>query len=256
MLTLKIGVIGAGRLGSAFIEGLSKYHEVNVYDPNVEKISKIKGLKVMPSNEALASASDIILIAVKPKDVAETLSSIAKLVEDKLVVSVAAGVTIKKLESLGAKHVIRLMPNIAISVEEGMLAYSLNPNASSYEEEFVKTFERLGKCLNVKEGYLDAITVCSGSGPAFIAAFADAIVKEAVAHGLDENIARIAVAQTLVGTGKLMLRGRKATDIIHQVASPGGVTEEGLKILESHGVRDKIAEAMRFAIKKTSQLSK
>lgn len=253
---MKIGIIGAGRLGSAFIAGLSKYYELNVFDPNSEKLVRLKAVKVMPSNEALVLNSDIILVAVKPKDIMELIGPIAPLLGTRLLVSVAAGVSIKKLEMLGVKNIIRLMPNIGIAVEEGMLAYSIAPGSSQFENMFVKTFEKLGRCLNVKEEYLDAITVCSGSGPAFVAAFADAMVKEAIAQGLDESVAKIAVAQTLVGTGKLMLGGKSAHEIIHQVASPGGVTEEGLRILESHGVKDKIAEAMRFAIKKTSQLTK
>ncbi|MEK6982643.1 MAG: pyrroline-5-carboxylate reductase [Candidatus Micrarchaeota archaeon] len=254
-----IGIIGAGRLGSAFAEAFAKSYKIIVSDPNkenLERFKKIKNIQTTTDNIELATKSDFVLIAVKPKDFDLVVAPIAKALENKLLISFAAAVNINRIESLGIKNVIRVMPNICVSVDEGLLAYSLGKHASTYEKQFLDSFSKIGKCLKMDEKLIDPITVCSGSGPAFIAYFADAIAEEAKSNGLDYELAMQAVAQTLVGTGKLLLSGKRAQEIITQVASPGGVTEEGLKILDKNQVKEKIKESIRFAMKKTIEMGK
>lgn len=252
-----IGIIGAGRLGSAFAEAFSKDYKIVISDPNkenLERFNKTKNYSTTTDNSELVKHSDIILIAVKPKDFDSVVAPLVKGLENKLLVSFAAAVNIKRIESLGVKNVIRVMPNICVSVNEGLLAYSLGTNAAKYEKQFLDAFSKIGKCLKMDEKLLDPITACSGSGPAFIAYFADAIAEEAKENSLDYKLAMQAVAQTLIGTGKLLLSGKKANEIINQVASPGGITEEGLRIMDKNQVKEKIKESIKFAMKKTIEL--
>ena len=140
-----IGIIGAGRLGSAFAEAFAKSYKIIVSDPNkenLERFKKIKNIQTTTDNIELATKSDFVLIAVKPKDFDLVVAPIAKALENKLLISFAAAVNINRIESLGIKNVIRVMPNICVSVDEGLLAYSLGKHASTYEKQFLDSFSK------------------------------------------------------------------------------------------------------------------
>src|SRR5262249_30204608 len=148
--------------------------------------------------------------------------------EARLLVSCAAGVPIRKLESWGARKVIRIMPNICAEVGEAVIAYSLHPEAEAREKDFLTAVSALGMGIKTDESHLDPITATSGSGPAFVAFFAEAMIEEAVRNGLERETAERCVAQTLLGTGLLMKSGWSTERIRKTVASPGGTTESGL----------------------------
>lgn len=252
---MRIGIIGAGRLGTVFARALSKDHEVLVNDrdmDNVKKLSLDIGIKPV-KNISEFSKLEMVIVAVKPAAVQEVISQIK---DAQLIVSCAAGLTIKKLESFGSGNIIRIMPNIAAEVNEAVIAYSLHPEMEHKEKAFLTAFSALGLCIKIDESQLDPITAASGSGPAFIAYFAQAMIDEAISQGLHPSVAQKAVAQTLVGTGKLMLSGYDTKKVIDTVASPGGTTEAGLRMLEQSGVKKAIREAAGFSTQKAREIGK
>jgi len=256
----KIAIIGGGRLGSTLAVALSKKYSVVVSDPNSEQLFALskKGKNIsttLVNQEAADASSAIVILAVKPTAIVSTIDSMKSALAGKLLVSCAAGTPIKKIEGIGAPRVIRVMPNICAEVGQGMFAYALGSGATIEDEErFLMVFSQLGKCLRVEEKDLNAITAASGSGPAFFAFFAKAIYEAAKEAGLSDDVATITVAQTLLGTGELLLYSKSFDDVIKTVASPGGTTEAGLKMLESRGVTAAIKEAVKNAIEKAKEL--
>jgi len=261
MVREKIAIIGGGRLGSTLAVALSKRHKIVISDPNSDRLfelsKKSKNIDTTLVNVEAADLGALVVLAVKPSIVAESIDSMKSSLTEKLLVSCAAGTSIKKIESAGAVRVIRMMPNICAEVGEAMLAYSVGTNATEEDERhFISVFSGIGKCVKVNENDLDSITVASGSGPAFFSFFAKAVYSAAVENGLSPDMAKIAVGQTLVGTGKLLLAGKDFDDIIKTVASPGGTTEAGLNALHAEGVEPTIAKAVAEGIKKAKEMEK
>jgi pyrroline-5-carboxylate reductase len=252
---MRIAIIGIGRLGGVFARVLAKSHELLLIDRDFENARNVASeLGAQPVKDlSQANSCDMAIIAVKPAHVEEVAK---QLKGANLVVSCAAGVPIRKFESWGVRSVIRVMPNICAEVEEAVIAYSLHPETEKKEKVFLTAFSSLGMCIKTDESHLDPITAASGSGPAFVAFFAQAMIEEAVANGLSSETAERCVAQTLVGTGKLMLSGWSAKKVMETVASPGGTTEAGLKMLEQKSANKAIHEAIRFATAKARELGK
>ncbi len=252
---MRIAIVGIGRLGSVFARVLSKSHELLLVDRDFKNAATIASeLGALPVKDlSMVKTADMIIIAVKPAHVEEV---VRQLVGAPLIVSCAAGVPIGKLESWGAENVIRVMPNICAEVESAVIAYSLHPEVERKEKVFLTAFSSLGLCIKTDESHLDPITAASGSGPAFVAFFAEAMIEEAVKSGLTRETAEKCVAQTFLGTGKLMRSGWSTKKIIETVASPGGTTEAGLKMLEQKGADKAIHEAVRFATQKARELGK
>jgi pyrroline-5-carboxylate reductase len=252
---MKIAIVGVGRLGSVFAKALSENHELVLLDRDLVHAKEVANETGAKAEEDLEKAleSDMVIVSVKPAHVEEVVRQVGNA---QLLVSCAAGVPIRKLESWGGKTIIRIMPNICAQCNEAVIAYSLHPEAEKMEKRFLSAFSSLGLCLKTDESHLDPLTGASGSGPAFMAFFAEAMIEEAIRQGLDRELAEKAVAQTLVGTGKLMLSGWSTQKITETVASPGGTTEAGLKMLEGKSVHKAIHEAMHFAIAKARELGK
>jgi pyrroline-5-carboxylate reductase len=252
---MRIAIIGIGRLGSVFARVLSRGHELLLIDRDFEAARVVASeIGAQPIKDiAEARTCDMAIITVKPAHVEEVVRQIK---DAQLIVSCAAGVPIRKLESFGAERVIRVMPNICAEVGEAVIAYSLHPEVEKKEKVFMTAFSSLGMCVKTDESHLDTITGASGSGPAFVAFFAEAMIEEAVKNGLARETAEKCVAQTFLGTGKLMRSGWSAQKIIETVASPGGTTEAGLKMLESKGANKAIHEAVRYAAHKARELGK
>jgi pyrroline-5-carboxylate reductase len=252
---MRIAIIGIGRLGSVFARALTRGHELLLIDKDFENARVVATeLGAQPIKDiAQARTCDMVIITVKPAHVEEVVRQV---LDAPLIVSCAAGVPIKKLESWGAERIIRVMPNICAEVGEAVIAYALHPEAEKKEKVFLTAFSSLGLCIKTDESHLDPITAASGSGPAFVAFFAEAMIEEAVKSGLTRETAEKCVAQTFLGTGKLMISGWGTKKIIETVASPGGATEAGLKMLESKGTNTAIHDAIRFATNKARELGK
>jgi pyrroline-5-carboxylate reductase len=253
---MKITIVGVGRLGGVFARVFSKAHEVVLIDrdhAHALSVASETGAKA-EKDLAKAALSEMVVVTVKPAHLKEVIE---QLKGARLIVSCAAGIPIKTIESWGGTNVIRVMPNICAEANEAVIAYAVHPESESRVKPFLTAFSSLGMCFRADESHLDPLTAVSGSGPAFVAFLAQAMVDEAIAQGLDKELAEKAVAQTFVGTGKMMLSGEWPTKrIIETVASPGGTTEAGLRMLEEKKTNKAIHEAVRFATQKAKELGK
>ncbi|MFH1520297.1 MAG: pyrroline-5-carboxylate reductase [Candidatus Micrarchaeota archaeon] len=252
---MRIAIIGIGRLGTIIARALSEHHEVIILDRHPEHLVSISediGAKATDDTN-ITKYVDLVVVSVKPTQVEDVIK---KIPEANLIVSCAAGVSLKKLEGWGAKNVIRIMPNICAEVDQAVIAYTMRKETERKEKVFLTAFGALGMCLKVDENHIDPITAVSGSGPAFLAYFAQAMINGAISHGLSEEDAELVVAQNLVGTGALIKSGWSTKKIIETVASPGGTTEEGLKQLSEKGTDKSIHDAITFATVKAKELGK
>lgn len=260
----KIGIIGAGRMGSALVRGLlnAKVTKGSLLasDHDEEKLKllcKSTGIKMASDNRELVSKSDIVIISVKPKDAQKVLDEISDIVGEKLVISTVAGVPIARFEgSLKKARVVRIMPNILCSVGEGAIAFSLGSRVRRGDIRMVKELlDKLGTALELPEEMLDAVTGLSGSGPAFYSLVIKAMVDAGVEEGLSEDVALKLAAQTAKGVGKVLLEtGMSPEELMEMVRSPGGTTEAGLKKLEDMAVTGAFKEAVHAAVKRAKEL--
>jgi pyrroline-5-carboxylate reductase len=258
-----IGFIGGGNMAEALIKGMtgSGMRDVMVSEPREERgahLAETYGVKVSGDNREVVSSSDIVILAVKPQHMAEVLDEVGDLMTgEKTVVSIAAGITLSYFEQrLETTKIIRVMPNVAAMAQEGMSVLSLCECFPDREMSVIREiFMASGRVLVLPEKYLDAVTALSGSGPAFIALFVDAMMEAAGELGLGEDEARELVLQTLAGTSALLAGGMPPGELVEMVRSPGGTTHAGLEVFESRGFRDMVGEALRAAARRSRELA-
>ncbi|NJE00207.1 pyrroline-5-carboxylate reductase [Thermococcus sp. LS1] len=257
---MRIAVIGAGTIGGAVAKALAEAgHSVIATRRNTEKARWLEehGVRVIRNNVKAAEWAEVVFIAVKPNKVAGILEEIEKAIRGKLVVSLAAGIPLRSLKRLAPKaKFVRAMPNIAILVKESFTAYT----SDGLTDEDIKTVESLfssfGKCLQVEEEHMDAITGLSGSGPAYVSVFLEAMIYGGLRVGLSRDVAKLAAAQTLLGTAKLLLESENhPAEIRDMVITPGGTTIDGIFELEEGKIRTAIMKAVDAATKKSRILS-
>jgi pyrroline-5-carboxylate reductase len=262
-----IGIIGVGRIGNALIKGFLEAkvldkEQVIANDRGDKKLEILRtiGIQIGSKNFEVAEKSDAIIIAVKPKDIANVLQEIKEHAQDKLVISVAAGIRTNLIEEqIGGKvRVIRVMPNIACTVREAASVYCVGKYATSYDEETVRSlFEAIGTVFKLPEHLMDAVTGLSGSGPAYYFFIIKALAEAGANEGIPEEIAIKLAAQVAVGAGKTVLKEtRSLNELIDMVCSPGGTTIEGLKVLEQGKVAENLREAVKRATNRSKELSK
>lgn len=261
---ITIGFIGAGNMGSAIISGLASKNFIDrilLFDINAEKARSVGDkykVSVLESVEAVVSRSEIIIIAVKPDNVTGVLSSMGKIDKNKIVLSVAAGVKLESIEKvLGAnKKIIRVMPNTPALIGEGMSVISPNSSVDGNSLETVKEIFRFtGNILVLPEKHMDAVTGLSGSGPAYVFTFIQALADGGVKMGLPRREAEILSAQTVMGAAKMVLEsGQGPVELRNRVTSPGGTTIEGLHSLEKGGFSGLVMDAVEAATKKSRDL--
>ncbi|MEM2128395.1 MAG: pyrroline-5-carboxylate reductase [Candidatus Methanosuratincola sp.] len=266
----KIGLIGYGKMGSSLVLGGIKSGAVQkdsiiVYDLDSERsnIAKKHGLKVANSMGELLG-SDALILAVKPKDLPPLLQENRRSLVEKspLIISIVAGIRVERILSFlgnAPLRVVRVMPNIAAAVNEAMSAFYADGSVTKNDVAFVKSLlTGIGKSIRVeKEEDLDTITGISGSGPAYFALMIKILEKVAVEKGLREDVARMLAAQTCRGAAAMVLDGGYSpVDLIKMVASPGGTTEEALRVMEGKGFSEIVAEAISAAIEKSRTMNK
>lgn len=257
---MRIAVIGAGTIGSAIARALAEAgHEVRATRRHPEKAKWLEkhGVEIISDNVAAAEWAEVVFLAVKPGKVASVLEEVREKLEDTLLISVVAGVGLDYLKRLAPKaKVVRAMPNIAVLVKESFTAYStdLRGNDIKIVEELLSAF---GKCMRVEEEYMDAITGLSGSGPAYVTIFLEAMVYGGLRAGLPREVARKAALQTLLGTAKLLMEtNRHPAEVREWVITPGGTTIDGVFELEEGRLRTAVMKAVDAATKKSRILSK
>ena len=269
MLTEKIGVVGAGKIGSAIARGMIKAGLVtkdqvmasDVSDALRQAIAKELDIKIAPDNGQLCAFADVVILAVKPQIVGPVAKEIAKtLGKSKLLISVAAGVPISRIEAgleKGAR-VVRVMPNISCVVGAGAAGYAGGTNASAQDLEICGSIlNSFGVGLPVEEKYLDAVTGLSGSGPAYVFLFMEALADGGVQVGLTRDVALKLAMQTVYGAARMALESAKHLgELKDEVTSPGGTTIAGLYALEQRGFKGAVMEAIVNATRRSQELGK
>ncbi len=262
----RLGLVGAGNMGTGLIRGaieaeIISGQQVVFYDSEPERqetVGALLGHPVADSNRQVVESAQVVVVAVKPQVIASVLTPLEPVFrDDQLVVSIAAGVTLARLATLcGARPaIVRVMPNILCTIGEGAAAYSTDAKVSPEQRAFVEAlFGAVGTIVPVQEHLLDAVTGVSGSGPAFVALFIEALVDGAVAAGLPREAAVQLAAQTTRGTAQWVLEGRGAGELRDAVTSPGGTTVAGLRALEQKGLRSAAIEAVIAAARRSKEL--
>jgi len=259
VLTEKIGVIGAGKIGSAIARGVIRSGlaaKENVMASDVSDALRQAavnelGIKVTADNGALCDFADIIILAVKPQIVDTVTREIAKKLGTwKLLVSVAAGVPLSRIEAglAPGARVVRVMPNIACVVGAGAAGYAGGGHATAADLE---------KVMTVEEKYLDAVTGLSGSGPAYVYLFMEALADGGVQVGLARDVALKLAMQTVYGAAKMALESSKHLgELKDEVTSPGGTTIAGLYAMEQKGFHGIVMDAVVSATRRSHDLGK
>jgi len=264
---LKIGFLGAGKMATAlargFIRGeLAGPREIIASDP-VDAARKHfaaeVGAKTVTANAEVTKFAGVLILATKPDQVPAALAEIhGAFTEKHLLISIAAGVTLAKLEAVlpAGARVIRVMPNTPALVGAGASAFALGKSATVADGELAKRLLcAVGFALQVKESLLDAVTGLSGSGPAYVYQFIEALSDGGVAAGLPRDVATQLAAQTVLGGAKMVLEtGAHPGALKDQVTSPGGTTIEGLHALEKGKLRATVMSAVRAATEKSKKL--
>jgi len=262
----QVGVIGAGIMGEALIAALVKFgikpSSICVSEKRAERAEELINRYGVSACDLATnvSASDVLLLVVKPQDMASVLEEIKGSIKaGSLVITFAAGKSTSFISSiLGAGNpVIRVMPNTPSLVGVGMAGMSRGAGVSDSEAAFVSAFlGATGKVVEVAEELQDAITATSGSGPAYFFAFAEHMIEGAIALGLSKEVATTLTAQTMLGAATLLDQsGKSATTLRENVTSPNGVTAEALASLNDSDFAGIVANAMRAARDRSQELA-
>ncbi|MBM6860549.1 pyrroline-5-carboxylate reductase [Clostridium saudiense] len=264
-----IGFIGAGNMGQAIVGGIVKAGLVpsnniimsDLYEPSLEKAKNNYRIEVTTNNKLVAERADILILAVKPDLYSIVINEIKNSVkEDVIIVTIAAGKSIESTEKSFGKElkVIRTMPNTPALVGEGMTAVC--PNKLITDEDLAevsKLLSSFSKIEVVSESLIDAVTSVSGSSPAYVYMFIEAMADAAVLQGMPRDKAYKFAAQTVLGSAKMVLEtGIHPGALKDMVCSPGGTTIEAVAELEGKGFRSAIISAMNKCYKKSQEMSK
>ena len=264
---MTIGFIGGGNMGGAIIGGIveSKSAEpanIYVYDVNTDAVTKLKdqyGIQQVVIAQAAVNAADILFLCVKPNVLYNVINEIKDNVsENTLIISIAAGQSIDAIENAFGKEIklIRVMPNTPALVGEGMSALSPNGNVTNTElETAVELFNSFGKAEVVPEKLMDTVTAVSGSSPAYVFMFIEAMADAAVMGGMPRQQAYTFAAQSVLGSAKMVLEtGKHPGELKDMVCSPAGTTIEAVAVLEDMGLRAAVIEAMRACMEKSQSM--
>jgi len=254
----RLGFIGVGAMGNAILSGvikssIYKSDEIAIYDLDSKKLYEIcslYGVVKTEDQEELVVNTDIIILAVKPQQIANVLLTIPYLNprdENRVFVSIAAGIPTKKIEDyLGVTPVVRAMPNSPALIGEGMTVLSPGRYVSKTNMEKVeKLFSASGKTMVLEEYYMDAVTGVSGSGPAYVYQFIEAMADAAVMLGISRKDAYKLVSQTVIGAGKMVQEtGIHPGELKDRVTSPKGTTIRAIRVMEENGFRGIVMNAV------------
>ncbi|MBN1574709.1 MAG: pyrroline-5-carboxylate reductase [Deltaproteobacteria bacterium] len=266
---MTVGFLGSGNMAEALIRGIlgtgragaDRIIATDISRDRLKYISETYSVKTAENPVDMARGSDVIFIATKPAQIGEALRSVNDVIDQKkLVISIAAGITIAFIEQRLKKNVpvIRVMPNTPALVLAGMAALSAGSSATDEHMQIaLSIFSAVGEAVVVDEGLIDAVTALSGSGPAYVFMVIEAMADGGVKAGLSRHIALKLAAQTVMGAAKMVIEtGRHPGELKDMVTSPGGTTIEALSVLEDNGVRGAFIEAVEAAFLKAKELGK
>jgi pyrroline-5-carboxylate reductase len=263
---LQLGFLGAGRMATALAKGwlsagLIHPDRCRASDPLAsarQAFTAETGCPAGVDNRAVAAASDVLVLAVKPQSMPALLEEVRTLVKGRLVVSIAAGITLRHLAtSLGPDcRLVRVMPNTPCLIGASASGYSPGDNATTEDIALVdRLLNAVGMAFRLSEHLLDAVTGLSGSGPAFVYLMIEALSDGGVRVGLPRDVATALAAQTVLGAAKMVLETQNHPGVLKDmVASPGGTTIAGLHALERGGVRGALMDAVEAATRRATEL--
>lgn len=264
----KLVFFGAGSMAEAMISGIIENRLMTPKDiwvtnrANKEKLENLKqqyGVTATYNLQELFAGAETVVLAMKPKDAAAAMKQIRGFLTDNtLIISVLAGISIATIEELSGRKpaIARAMPNTSAAVGKSATAVAVNPAVTVQQKEAVKQlFETIGLAVFVGEEQLDAVTGVSGSGPAYIYYFVEAMEKGAMEAGLEEELAKKLIIQTLLGAAEMVKAAAKpAKQLRQEVTSPGGTTEAGIKILEENEVQNALVACIKAACNKSKEM--
>jgi len=266
--TMKVGVIGAGKMAGALVHGwinkgllVGNQVMASAPEPDAALLSPLSSLGCLTTHDNLevGAWADMVLLAVKPGIIPIVAKQLSTLPRGELVVSVAAGVGVGRLErALGERwRVVRAMPNTAVTVGEGATVYCMGGGAERKDGDMVEQlFSTVGMCRRVSESQMDAVTGVSGSGPAYMYLALEAMADEGVRQGLERSLAYSLAAQTMVGAGRMVLDTDKHPGVLKdEVTSPSGTTIAGVRQLEKGGLRTVMMEAVAAAAERSREIT-
>lgn len=264
----QLGIIGVGNMGEAILRGVLTGHAVDakdvfVFDTNQEKIGALSGeLGVMAADSItdLIAQSEMILLAIKPNVIGGLLDQYRGQFHKKALISIVAGWSKGRLSDNLPKdtRILRVMPNTPAMVGAGMIVFEAGDTFTAEEKDFaIGLFHAIGDIKTIDEKLMDAVTGVSGSGPAYVYMFIEALGDAGVQQGLPRAVAYELAAQTVLGSAKMVLdTGYHPGELKDRVCSPGGTTIDAVAALEKFGFRNAVIEAVAACSNKSREMSK
>ena len=265
---MKIGFIGTGNMGSGIIKGIlnSKFvpnENINIFDLDREKVNAlVREYKVIEKSceTEIVESSDIVILAVKPNVYPVVLKKIRNyLTEKKILLTIAAGFSIEKIEAIidTDKKIVRTMPNTPAQVLEAMTAVTFNRNITEEEKQNIfKLLNSFGKSVEIEERLIHAYTGISGSLPAYVYMFVEALADGGVLEGMPRDKAYEIISQSILGSAKMLLKtGKHPGQLKDEVTSPNGTTIEAVRVLENGNFRGNIIEAVIACTEKSKKMA-
>lgn len=261
---MAILILGGGNMGAALAKGLHQAQnkiqkEIYVCDPNPQQLEVFKGTHIKTISQLHECPSfEVLVLAVKPQVFPQIAPSIAKAIQSNThIVSLMAGFSVEKLRQfLPSGIVVRTMPNLPLTVGEGITAIAIDQHSESSLTLVENLFLTVGKVVRVQENQMDAVTALSGSGPMYGFELVKGLILAGIHQGLSESLASELTLQTLKGALRLLENGEKPGNWTLKVCSPGGTTIHALKALESHHFYESLFEAVDAATKRSKELGK
>ena len=261
-----LGFIGCGNMGGALAQAASQSldgKQIALCDFDKAKVDKFVNAfgAVSATAQEIANEAQFIVLAVKPQMMENAIAEFAEILrthKNVTVITMAAGLSIAAIRSyIGAElPVIRIMPNTPAMLGQGMILYATDGVDCAEEAAFLNAFSAAGKFDKIPEKDIDAASVVSGCGPAFVYAFIQALADGGVACGVDKEKALLYAAQTAKGAAEMLLKFGDSQTLIKNVCSPGGTTIEGVKTLESENLNCVVKDAVEASYKRTLELKK
>ena len=261
----RLAILGTGKIGESLLAGLvsSGWTDVVATVRRSDRAAELRdryGVEVTTENGRAIAGAAVVVIAVKPQDMPVLLGEIAPLVSsDQTVLSIAAAVTTRHIEQHLPSDVpvVRAMPNAPSTVHEGIAGVCAGAHAADQHLALAEdVLSHLGRVVRLPESALDAVTAVSGSGPAYFALLAEAMIEAGILLGLSREISTQLVVQTMFGTAKLLRDARMhPVDLREAVTSPGGTTIRAIRVLEQEGVRAAFLNAIQAAMERSQELA-
>lgn len=264
---MKVGFIGCGNMASAMIGGILKNEIIPDADimasvlreSSLERVQNTLGIAVTLDNRKVAEWADILFLAVKPQYFEDVTAEIKDVIRtEQVIVSIAAGKTIAWLENAlpAQTKIVRCMPNTPALVGEGITGVCRNAHVNAEElDEVCRILSGCGKTEVLDEKMIDVVIGVSGSSPAYVYMFIEAMADAAVADGMPRAQAYKFASQAILGSAKMVLEtGKHPGELKDAVCSPGGTTIEAVRVLEAKGFRSAVIEAMKACVKKAREM--